>query len=463
MRVLVLGGSGAAHALTWKLFESNRIQQLAAMPGNAGIGLIAPIASEQHTLQELASWAADEAFNMVVPSDGTMLGAGLTDEATGQGVAVSGPPQRSAFFEVSRLWTREFINRHQLLATPGRAFTDRQLAERYLAAQTLPVNLYADIPSEFDGAYTDRGQAMTAIAEMFSLPPQPNALRGVVIETPAVGPTVALSCFTDGKEWQRLLPVRMYDRLEDGDRGWAAAGMGAHTSDQGLLTRVGDIIEVRILEPLINAIQREQLPWWGVLGVDCAITADGPKLLRIRTTLSDPEAQVILPRLDEDLVTIFAACHNQAMDQLAVFRWKHQASVGVTLVQNGYPHQSAISTPLSGLEQLHDVLIFHHHTNGPNSMEYVSYQFDETEAKRMASRIKLGTSVIDFGFGDATDTGAMGLRPQPGSIVGTQARLITVVGLGDSLQAAREKVYQNLQNIQTRFGYHRTDIGLREI
>ena len=453
MKVLVLGSSGVAHALVWKLFSSSQIDQLASLPGNGGASILAPIAPGQDTVKETARWAYDEEFNVIVPAEGGALTDGLVDEATPLKMAVWGPPRRSALVERSPLWAKEFLNRYKIPTATGRAFGDAATAERYLAAHTLPVMLAGDYPSEFDGAYMDRGSAMAALEGIFALPPRDGHFRGVVIEAPPAGPTVSYSCLTDGATMVPLLPARIYDRLDDGDGGWAAPGMGAHTSATPLLNKIGDYIHKLVMEPLLAALAQEKLAWWGILGVDCAVTPDGPKVTRIRTTLGDPEAQVVLPRLEDDLFPLIAACHNRSLHTLPPLRWKPGASVGVTLVAQGYPHSFPTGMAINGVSDLEPgVMAFHNETVNPGGLKYVSVQMQMPEKRSLIS-----------GFGDALSD-AMLVRPSgPSQLSAMGGRALTVVALGDSLEAARARAYANLARISMQRSYNRSDIAAREI
>ncbi|HYF65896.1 MAG TPA: phosphoribosylglycinamide synthetase C domain-containing protein [Herpetosiphonaceae bacterium] len=453
MKVLVHGSSGVAHALVWKLFNSSRIDQLASLPGNGGANILAPIAPGHGTIKESVRWAYDEEFNVIVPADGGALTDGLVDEATPLKVAVWGPPRRSALLERSPLWAKEFLNRYKIPTSAGRAFGDFATAERYLAAHSLPVMLAGDYPSEFDGAYMDRGSAMAALEGIFALPPRDGHFRGVVIEAPPAGPTVSFSCLTDGATLLPLLPARIYDRLDDGDGGWAAPGMGAHTSSSPLLGKVGEYIHKLVMEPLLAALRQENLAWWGVLGVDCAVTAEGPKVMRIRTTLGDPEAQAVLPRLEDDLFPLIAACNNRTLHTLPPLRWKPGASVGVTLVAQGYPHSFPTGMSIGGISDLEPgVMAFHSETVNPSGLSYVSVQMQMPEKRSLIT-----------GFGEALSD-AMLVRPTGPTQLSTMGgRALTVVALGDSLEAARARAYANLGRITMQRSYNRTDIAAGEI
>lgn len=453
MKILVLGASGAAHALVWKLFNSGRIESIAAMPGNGGTGLLAPNVPARESIKATVEWANQENFRIIIPADGSFLNAGLVEEAAQWKIAVWGAPKRSVLLEQSVLWAKEFLNRYKIPTATGRAFGDLVTAERYLASQTLPVMLSGDEPSEFDGGYSDRAEAMTALEGIFSLPLPEGRFRGVVIETPALGPTVAYSCLTDGQTLLPLQAVRTYDRLENGDAGWAAVGMGAHSGASPLLDKIGEFIHVQIMQPLLAALQREKLAWWGVLGVDCAITAEGPKVLRIRSTLSDSEAHVLLPRLTDDLLGLIAACNNRSLHTLPSLRWQQQSAVGVTIVASGYPHSFPTGIGVRGMGDLDaGMLAFHNETINPNSMEYVSSEFQMPEKRRFMSG--LGTAFSE----------AMLVRPTGPNILTSQGgRILTLVGQANSREQAREQAYANVAKLTIPSSYYRTDIGASEL
>lgn len=453
MKVLVLGKNGAAHAYVWKLFNSQRIDSLATMPGNGGTSLLVPNAEHIEHINELVKWAYDEHFQVIIPAEGSYLGAGLTDAAAAYKIPVCGPPKQSAVLERSRLWLKEFLNRHQIPTSTGRALGDLATAERYLASQPMPLVLWGDYPSEYDGAYTDRAEALAALAGIFALPPREGHYRGVVIEQPALGPTVALSAITDGTTLIPMQAVRIYDRLEDNDQGWAAEGMGAHTEPGGILKQLGGYLSAAILEPIRAALLRDKMPWWGILGVDCAITASGPQVLRIRTTLSDPEAQVLLPLLEDDLFPFLVAANNRSLLNVPALRWRYEASVGVTMVASGYPHSFSTGMAIDGITELEPgVVAFQNETANPNGLRYVSDEMHMPEKRGLLSGVSSALS-------DAILVRSMG----PTRLSSQAGRIVTVTAQASSLTAAHEKAYSNLKRLRISSAVYRHDIGLREL
>ncbi|HEY1013859.1 MAG TPA: phosphoribosylglycinamide synthetase C domain-containing protein [Herpetosiphonaceae bacterium] len=460
MKALILGANGPAHALVWKLFNSDRLDHIVSSPGNGGAGILAPIVAAKETVAATVQWAYEESFRLIVPATPEPLQEGLVEEATSMRIAAWGPPKQSALLTKSRLWAKEFLNRYQLPTAPGKAFGDFATAERYLASQSLPVLLWGDYPSEFDGAYMDRAAVMKALAGIFALPPRPDHFRGVVIEAPVVGPSVSCSCITDGATALPLLPVRIYERLEDGDRGWAAPGMGGHTSPSPLLAKIGDYIQRQILQPLLAALQRENLPWWGVLGVDCVIASDGPKVTQIRCTLGDPEAQVLLPRLEDDLFSLIVATNNRNLQSLPPLRWKPGASVGVGLVAQGYPHNFPTGLALNGVSDLEaGVLAFQSETTNPFSMNYVP---DSHELLGGGYGGGYGGSLIT-GFADSLSSAMLVRESGPTRLTTHGGKPVLVVAQGQTLAEARQRAYANLERLTLRPSFHRTDIGAQDL
>lgn len=452
MKALILGANGPAHALVWKLFNSDRVDHIVGSPGNGGTGILAPVVEARETVAATVQWAYEESFRLIVPATAQPLQEGLVEEASSMRIATWGPPKQSALLTKSRLWAKEFLNRYQLPTAPGKAFGDFATAERYLASQPLPVLLWGDYPSEFDGAYMDRAAAMQALAGIFALPPRPDHFRGAVIEAPVVGPSVSCSCVTDGAATVPLPPVRIYERLEDGDRGWAAPGMGGHTSASPLLAKIGEYIQRQILQPLLAALQRENLPWWGVLGVDCVITADGPKVTQIRCTLGDPEAQLLLPRLQDDLFALIAATNNHTLQSQPPLRWKPGASVGVALVAQGYPHNFPTGLALNGVSDLEPgVLAFQSETTNPFSMSYVP------ESHSMMS------SSLITGFADSLSSAMLVRETGPTRLTTHGGKPVLLVAQGQTLDEARQRAYANLRRLSLQPSFHRTDIGAQDL
>lgn len=443
MKVLVLGNDGRAHALVWKLFNSSQTSEVLCAPGNGGTQQLAPqLDLDLENAAEIARWSFEEGVGFVVPTSDVPLRAGLVDEAIAFHTDVCGPPQQTLRLGESRCYAKEFLLRYKLPTAQGRVFADRATAERYLVAQPLPIVVKADNRTIASDVYHDRYAALQAMNELFATHPLEGSNDGVVIEPFLPGFRISISAITDGKTTLPLLPTRVYDRLQEGDRGTLAAGMGAHTSTSTYANKLTIYLKQHVLEPLVAALEREGLPYRGILGVDCIITEKGPRINALRCEMRDQEAQVVLPRLEEDLMPLFRASLTGQLDQLPPPVWKDEVSVGIALVTEGYPHNFPTDRPIDGLTGLDPgVLVFHDQTYSPYGMRY-----QPSASPQAASALAMGA----------------GAGNQPATFTTTGGHILTVVATAATLNGARGKAILNAERITFAGRYFRSDIGQKE-
>jgi len=447
MKILLLGNDGRAHALTWKLFNSPLAGELIAAPGNGGSGSLAPSAElDIGDAAAVARWAFDEGIDIIVPADSRTLHAGLVDEAISLQIGICGPSQRSAVLERSRCQAKEFMLRHNLPAPPGRAFGDRATAEKYLATQPLPVMIKADDSAAGEGIYTDRYAALQALHELFAARAPDGGNQGVVIESALQGARVVLSAFTDGRTAVPLLPVRLYDRVEENDGGASAYGIGAHTSDSTFARKLAAYLHEKLVMPVVAGLIQDQLPFWGILGVDCIITDRGPRLTAIRAGMHEGEAQVVLPRLEDDLLPWVQAMIAQRLHEQPAPRWSPTASVGIGLFARGYPHHFPMGGAISGIEMLDEgVLAFHSGTENSAGLRYIP------RLSRGGGNSLLGGLGL---FSTGTSSG--------GALYTTGGLVMTIVATGATLAGARGRALINAERIMFEGRTFRGDIGAKE-
>jgi phosphoribosylamine--glycine ligase len=449
MKVLLLGDDGRTHALAWKLFNSPLVHELICAPGNGGTAPLVPAAAlEFADAAEIARWAFGEGIDIIVPAGSRPLRAGLVDEVVAFHVGVCGPSRRSTALEHSRCQAKEFMLRYNLATAPGRAFTDLSTAEKYLATQPLPVMLKADHPDAGEASYDDRYAALEGLRELFNTRTLEGANDGVVIESYLQGARVVLSAFTDGRTAVPLLPVRLYDRVEEGDGGARARGVGAHTGDSTFARKLTEYMNAKLLAPLVAGLARERLPYWGVLGIDCIITESGPRLVGIRSSMREGEAQVVLPRLEDDLLPWIQAMIAQRLHELPAPAWSPVASVGIGLMARGYPHHFAVGGAVRGLEDLDEgVLAFHSATENPAGLRYTPRQGGASPGMRGAPTPGLPI----FGGGTA------------GAALHTTGGLVmTIVATAATLAGARGRALINAERVSFEGRTFRGDIGAKE-
>lgn len=439
MKLLVLGADGRAHALVWKLFNSSSAEVLVA-PGNGGCSQLAPqVELDPSDALAVAKWAFAEQVDLIVPADSGPLMAGLVDEVISMHIGVCGPAQRATELERSRCFARAFLERSGLPLPRGRACADLATAERYLAAQPLPVVIKADRPADGEGVYHDRYAALEALRTRFADTPAGEPGAGVVIEEYLAGVTVRFSAITDGVTSLPLLPVRTYDRLGPEPDSPLAPGMGAVTGNSTYAQKLGAYLHTHLIQPLVAALARERLPYWGILGIDCVIAEQGPRVTGLRCSFHDMEAQVVLPRLESDLLPLIEAAIARRLDQAPPPRWRDEASVAISLVAQGYPHHFPIGATLEGLSDVDEgVLVFHDQTHNPGGLRY-----------NPATRGGLASLLMGAASGST-------------GITVTGGHVATVVALGATLAGARGRALLNAERLHFPGRIYREDIGAHE-
>ncbi|RRR77491.1 MAG: phosphoribosylamine--glycine ligase [Candidatus Viridilinea halotolerans] len=441
MKILVLGGDGRAHALVWKLFNSASADVFVA-PGNGGATQLAPMVEIDPTnAVEVARWAFDEGVDLIVPADSSSLAAGLVDEVVTMHIGVCGPAQRAVQLEQSRCFARNLLERHRLPLLRGRVCSDLATAEKYLAAQPLPVIIRADQPEHGEGVYSDRYSALEALRTMFADASLSGPVAGVVIEEHRPGIVVRMSALTDGSNAIPLLPARIYDQLGPDPDSPAAPGMGAICNNSVYSQRLGAHINSQIIQPLVAALSLEHIPYWGFLGVDCLITDQGPRVVALRSSLGDMEAQVVLPRLDDDLVPLLEAAVAHRLAALPAPRWRDEAVVALGLVAQGYPHHFPIGAAVEGLSDVDPgILVFHSQTQNPGAMRYMP----SSHGGGLAALLRGGSSL------------------KSAATYVTGGHVAAVVASSATLAGARGRALLNAERITFPGRMFREDIGAHE-
>jgi phosphoribosylamine--glycine ligase len=261
---------------------------------------------------------------------------------------------------------------------------------------------------------------------------------------------VLLSAFTDGRTAVPLLPVRLYDRVEEGDAGARARGVGAHTSDSTFARRLAEYLHQKFIVPVVAGLARDGLPYWGILGIDCVITQSGPRLVGLRSSMREGEAQVVLPRLEDDLLPWIQATIAQRLHELPAPAWSPVASVGIGLMARGYPHHFPSGGVVRGVEDLDEgVLAFHSSTENPAGLRYTPRSGGGSSLSLLGG---LGASLPIFGGGAA---GAPATYTTGGLVM-------TVVAQGATLAGVRGRALINAERVTFEGRTFRTDIAAKE-
>ncbi len=422
MNVLVVGGGAREHALAWKLRQSPRLTDLFVAPGNAGTAaLAANIPINSMNFAAIAAAAEAHRVDLVVVGPDDPLGAGLVDFLTERGIAAYGPSRAAAEIESSKSFAKGLMARAGIPTATARFFDDvaaalADLDAREVAGATPPV-IKADGLSLGKGVTvaTTFDEARTAVRAAMVDGAFGAAGRRVLIEERMSGPEVSAHAFSDGATVVPMVYSRDYKRAFDGDLGPNTGGVGAYSPPRLVDDSLAARILSTIIAPTIQAMAAEGRPYRGTLYPGLMLTEDGPRVVEYNCRFGDPETQVLMPRLDSDLLDILLAVTTGTLAATPV-RWSPVAAVGVVLASGGYPGAYRTGLPISGLGDIDkDVLVFH-----------------------------AGTTRDD------------------GTVVTAGGRVLTVVGTGASLKEARQRAYENVRRIRFDGCQYRTDIARSE-
>jgi len=420
MRVLLIGGGGREDALAWAIRRSPKLSLLRCAPGNAGIshrGEIVDIPAGD--LDALLEHATRERYDLVVVGPEAPLVAGLADRLAEVGIPSFGCSEAAAMIEGSKVFSKRFMERHDIPSAAFRLFTDYAEAEAYLSSPeaTYPIVVKADGLAAGKGVILadDATAAIDAAASMLRDGRFGEAGSRVLVEEMLFGREVSIFALSDGQRVVELEAAQDYKRALDDDKGPNTGGMGTYSPSVFLDADTRAEILETVIRPTIEGLAKEERPYRGVLYAGLMLTDKGPKVLEYNARFGDPETQVLLPRLDGDWLELLYACAtgNLAEEEL---RWKSEAAVCVVMASGGYPGGYETGVPIEGLDS--------------------------------ASSID---GVEIFHAGTAVDA--------DGRVVTSGGRVLGITALGPDIEAARSKAYEAVNRISWKDEHHRSDIA----
>ncbi len=418
MKILVVGGGGREHTLVWKLAQSPRASEVYAAPGNAGTTRIATNLDIQATdIDSLVDAVRKHGIELVVVGPEAPLAAGIVDRLQELEIPVFGSSRLATEIESSKVFAKDLMSRYSIPCARSTAFSQYSQAREYVQQQTPPMWIKADGLAAGKGAIVADSipEALEVLHNVMEAKILGAAGDKVVIEEHLSGREMSSFVLTDGTTVVPMVSACDYKRIHDGDRGANTGGMGSYSPPAFLTAELAEVVQETVMGPVVTAMAREGRPYRGVLYGGLMVTDEGPKVIEFNARLGDPEAQVVLPRLKTDLVDIIMAVINGTLDTVKV-EIDDGACVGVVMASGGYPVSYQTGYPITGLNDLDDgVLVFHAGT-------------------------KQGS--------------------EPGEVLTSGGRVLTVVASGSTIAGAREKVYQNLPRIHFEGCYYRKDIAL---
>ena len=359
MKVLLLGSGGREHAIGWKLVQSERVTDLISLPGNPGLAELGAVVEgiDPTDVGAVAAFAKAQGIDLVVVGPEAPLAAGVVDALTAFGVPAFGPTKAAAQLESSKPFAKQVMDRANVPTAAWGSFTDQAAAQEYLRSQSAPYVIKAD------GLAAGKGVLVTAdLAEADQW--VADCLSGrfgegtVLIEQYLAGPEVSVFAACDGQEAVLFDPARDYKRLRNADAGPNTGGMGSYSPIPDLPDYLMDFTLDRVVRPVLKAMAQAGTPYVGFLYVGYVLTADGPVVLEFNCRLGDPETQVVLPRLQTDLMTIIDAAMTGSIGDITL-EWSDQTAVNVVLAAEGYPEKPVTGTQIKGIVSTNDVVVFH--------------------------------------------------------------------------------------------------------
>lgn len=364
MKVLLIGSGGREHALAWKLSQSEKVTNLICAPGNAGIAEVADcvdVAADD--IVGLLALVQREGFDFVIVGPEQPLALGLVDLLQERGVKVFGPTQAAAQLESSKSFTKEFCKRHSIPTADFGTFTALKEAKAFLKTMTAPYVLKADGLAAGKGVVIAKTlkEAEAELAEFFS-GKYGAASETVVIEAFMTGQEVSFFALSDGKTAMPLIGAQDHKRAFDGDMGPNTGGMGAYSPTPIFTQSALQTVLETLIQPTIDGMYNEGHPFVGVLFAGLMMTPEGPKLIEYNARFGDPECQVLMRRLQSDIMELFIAAEAGQLDTVDTPVWFDDPVVNVVLATKGYPGDYKKGSEIKGVHKAQErdgVVIFH--------------------------------------------------------------------------------------------------------
>ena len=406
MKVLIVGSGGREHAIAWKIAQSDRVEKIYCAPGNAGISEVAecvPIGAME--FDRLVEFAKEKEIDLTVIGMDDPLVGGVVDKFEEAGLRVFGPRKNAAILEGSKAFSKNLMKKYGIPTAAYETFTDPEAAISYLETAKMPIVLKADGLALGKGVLIceTREEAVEGVKTLMTDKKFGDAGNEIVIEEFMTGREVSVLSFVDGNIVKIMSSAQDHKRAKDGDEGLNTGGMGNFSPSPFYTKEVDEFCKKYIYQPTVDAMKAEGRPFKGIIFFGLMLTEDGPKVLEYNARFGDPEAQVVLPRLENDIIEVFEACIDRA-------------TVCVILASDGYPVEYKKGYPISGLEKfkgLDGYYVFHSGT-----------KFDEN-----------------------------------GQIVTNGGRVLGVTANGATLKEARENAYKAAEWVNFENKYMRHDIG----
>ncbi|MDA1477112.1 phosphoribosylamine--glycine ligase [Bacillus changyiensis] len=417
MNLLIIGRGGREHTLAWKAAQSPLVDTVYVAPGNDGMAGVATLVDlDEGDHQGLLEFAKDHNIGLTIIGPEVPLIEGLADQFTTAGLLSFGPTANAAVIEGSKQFAKDLMKKYQIPTADYETFTSFEKAQAYVKQKGTPIVIKADGLAAGKGvtvALTEE-EAIRCLHDFLEDAKFGDASASVVIEEFLSGEEFSLMAFVNGEKVYPMVIAQDHKRAFDGDTGPNTGGMGAYSPVPQIPQAVVDDAIKTILEPTAQAMVNEGRPFTGVLYAGLMLTEHGTKVIEFNARFGDPETQVVLPRLESDLVQVVL---DLLEDRKVELKWKNEAAVTVVLASDGYPENYQKGTPIGTLQSdLEETVVFHAGTK-KNADQYVT----------------------------------------------NGGRVANVTAFANTFQAAREKAYQAVKQVEKPGLFYRTDIGVRAL
>ncbi|MDA1580082.1 phosphoribosylamine--glycine ligase [Bacillus sp. BR_7] len=416
MNVLVIGRGGREHALAWKFAQSEKVEKVYVAPGNEGMRDVAtPVDIDENDFDALVLFAKENHVELTFVGPEIPLMNGIVDRFKEEGLRVFGPNKAAAVIEGSKAFTKELMKKYNIPTAAYETFTDYEEAVQYIQKVGAPIVIKADGLAAGKGVTVAMTleEALQATKEMLQDVKFGEASKKVVIEEFLDGQEFSLMAFVNGKTVYPMVIAQDHKRAFDGDKGPNTGGMGAYSPVPQIPESAVEEAIKTVLHPTAKAMIQENRSFTGILYAGLILTNDGPKVIEFNARFGDPETEVVLPRLENDLVDV---CNAILDESELTLQWSEEAVIGVVLASKGYPEAYKKGDIINGLDALQDVIVFH-----------------------------AGTAM------------------KHGDFVTNGGRVLFVACKANSLQEAKDKVYKEISKIESDDLFYRSDIGYRAI
>ncbi len=420
MKVLIVGSGGREHTIAWKVAQSPLVDKIYCAPGNAGIAQFAkcvPIGAME--IEKLADFAVSNAVDLTVIGMDDPLVAGVVDAFEAKGLRVFGPRKNAAILEGSKAFSKDLMKKYNIPTAGYETFEDPEAAIRYLESEAeFPIVLKADGLALGKGVLicNTLEEAKDGVKAIMLDKQFGSAGNRMVIEEFMTGREVSVLSFVDGKTIRIMTSAQDHKRAKDGDQGLNTGGMGTFSPSPFYTAEVDEFCHKYIYQATVDAMKAEGREFKGIIFFGLMLTPKGPRVLEYNARFGDPEAQVVIPRMKNDIVEVFEACIDGRLDQINL-EFEDNAAVCVVLASDGYPVSYKKGLPISGLES-----------------------FDGKDGYYV---FHAGTKFADDGATVLTNGG----------------RVLGIVAKGADLKQARANAYEATQWVRFENKYMRNDIG----